>query len=278
MAPIRLQKLLSHAGVASRRAAERLIADGRVSINGRTVLEMGTKADPDTDEVRVDGRRVKVSERPRYILLHKPEGVVSTRADPQRRRTVIDLLRGVREYVYPVGRLDYDTAGLLLLTNDGDLAARLTHPRHGVERTYETRVAGMPDAGALERLRTGIPLDGRRTLPADVRLLNASRGDRDGVLRITIREGRNRQVRRMCEAVGHPVRSLTRTRIGPLSDRRLAPGEWRELREEEVTALRSAAAAPAASPRGAPRVDRSRAPRRDPRSGGGRSGRSGRSG
>ena len=125
---------------------------------------MGVKADPPTDDIRVDGRRVKTAERHRYILLYKPAGYVTTRSDPQRRHTVIDLLQGVREYVYPVGRLDYDTEGLLLLTNDGDLAARLTHPRHGVERTYEARVAGMPDREALERLRTGIPLDGQRTL------------------------------------------------------------------------------------------------------------------
>ena len=277
MSQVRLQKLLSQAGVASRRAAEKLITEGRVSVNGRTVQEMGTKADPGVDDIRVDGRRVKASEPLRYILLNKPGGYVSTRSDPQRRRTVIDLLHGVREYVYPVGRLDYDTGGLLILTNDGELTARLTHPRHGVERTYEARVAGVPDAEAIERLRTGIPLDGRRTLPADVVLLNAGRRDRHGVLRITIREGRNRQVRRMCEAVGHPVQSLTRTRIGPVTDRRLAPGEWRELRPAEVKALRSAAAAPAASPRGDRRADRSRAPRRDPRSVADRSGRSGRS-
>src|SRR5690606_7843047 len=147
------------------------------------------------------------------ILLNKPAGYVTTRVDPHRRPTVLDLLAGVREYVYPVGRLDYDTEGLLLLTNDGELTARLTHPRHGVERTYEARVAGMPGEQALDRLRTGIPLDGRRTRPAEVQLLNAGRRDRDGILRVTIREGRNRQVRRMCEAVGHPVRSLTRTRI-----------------------------------------------------------------
>jgi pseudouridine synthase len=236
-AGVRLQKILSQAGVASRRAAETLIAEGRVSINGRTVREMGTKADPATDDIRLDGRRVKSAERQRYILLYKPAGYVTTRSDPQRRRTVIDLLRGVREYVYPVGRLDYDTEGLLLLTNDGELAARLTHPRHGVERTYEAKVAGLPDADALDRLRTGIPLDGRRTLPADVMLLNPGRRDHDGVLRLTIREGRNRQVRRMCEAVGHPVRALKRTRIGPISDRRLKPGEWRELTAEEVARL-----------------------------------------
>lgn len=243
--PQRLQKLLSQAGVASRRAAERLIAEGRVTVNGETVREMGTKADAAIDDVRVDGRRIKAAERHRYILLNKPAGFVSTRSDPQRRPTVIDLLRGVREYVYPVGRLDYDTEGLLLLTNDGDLAARLTHPRHGVERTYEARVAGMPDERALERLRKGIPLDGKRTLPAEATLLNPSRQGREGVLRLTIREGRNRQVRRMCEAVGHPVQLLRRTKIGPLSDRTLKPGAWRELSPAEVTRLKSLASRPA---------------------------------
>ena len=241
MALTRLQKILSQAGVASRRAAEKLIAEGRVSVNGTTVREMGTKADPATDNIRVDGRRIKSAEVLRYILLNKPPGYVTTRSDPQRRPTVIDLLRGVREYVYPVGRLDYDTEGLLLLTNDGDLAARLTHPRHGVERMYEARIAGVPDAAAIERLRKGIPLDGRRTLPADVTLLKRGRADRDGVLVITIREGRNRQVRRMCEAVGHPVRALTRTRIGPVSDKRLKPGMWRDLTPAEIRSLRGAA-------------------------------------
>jgi 23S rRNA pseudouridine2605 synthase len=234
---IRLQKVLSQAGVASRRAAEKLIADGRVTVNGKTILTMGVKVDPGKDEIRVDGRRIKGVSQPRYLLLYKPAGYVTTRSDPQRRRTVLDLLTGVREYVYPVGRLDYDTEGLLLLTNDGELAARLTHPRHGVARTYEARVAGMPDREAIERLRKGIPLDGHRTLPADVVLLNEGRRDRDGVLRLTIREGRNRQVRRMCEAVGHPVQHLKRTRFGTLADRRLKPGEWRELAPREVEAL-----------------------------------------
>ncbi len=240
---VRLQKLLSQAGVASRRAAERLIAEGRVTINGVTVREMGTKA-TESDDIRVDGRRIRAAERKRYILLHKPAGVVTTRKDPQRRPTVIDYLTGVREYVYPVGRLDFDTDGLLLLTNDGDLAAILTHPRHGVERTYEARVAGMPDERALERLRSGIPLDGRRTMPADVLLLNGGRRDKDGIVRITIREGRNRQVRRMLEAVGHPVQTLKRTRIGPIADRHLKPGTWRELTEDEIRRLRRASDAP----------------------------------
>ena len=198
---------------------------------------MGVKADPERDDIRVDGRRVKAEARRRYILLYKPTGYVTTRSDPQRRRTVMDLLAGVREYVYPVGRLDYDTEGLLLLTNDGELAARLTHPRHGVERSYDARVAGMPGMEALDRLRTGIPLDGRRTLPAEATLLNKGKRDRDGLLRLTIREGRTRQVRRMCEAVGHPVRALRRVGIGPLRDKTLRPGEWRDLSSDEVRAL-----------------------------------------
>jgi pseudouridine synthase len=234
----RLQKVLAQAGIASRRAAEKLIADGRVTLNGETVRMMGTKADPEQDDIRVDGRRLRPPQRTRYILLNKPAGYVTTRSDPQRRPTVIDLVRDVRQYIYPVGRLDYDSEGLLLLTNDGDLAAQLTHPRHGVERTYEVRVAGTPDAETLERLRKGIVLDGRRTLPADVALLS-SRRDREGALRLTIREGRNRQVRRMCEAIGHPVRALRRVRIGPLDDSRLKAGQWRELTPDEVNALRA---------------------------------------
>lgn len=235
---IRLQKIISQAGVASRRAAEKLIEEGRVTVNGETVREMGTKADPTRDDIRVDGRRIKSAERSRYILLNKPAGYVTTRSDPQRRRTVIDLLHGVKEYVYPVGRLDYDTQGILLLTNDGDLAAKLTHPRHEVDRTYEAYVSGMPDDEAIERLRRGIPLDGRRTRPADVVLVNKGRRVGAGVLIITIREGRNRQVRRMLEAVGHPVQSLRRIRFGPLGDSGLKPGEWRDLSEVEVEKLK----------------------------------------
>jgi 23S rRNA pseudouridine2605 synthase len=258
--PERLQKLLSQAGIASRRAAEKLIAEGRVTVNGDTVREMGTKADLATDDIRVDGRRIKSAERSRYILLYKPTGYVTTRSDPQRRPTVIDLLRGVREYVYPVGRLDFDTEGLLLLTNDGDLAARLTHPRHGVDRTYEARVAGMPDDEALRRLRDGIPLDGKRTLPAEAVLVNQARRDREGVVVLTIREGRNRQVRRMLEAVGHPVRELRRVKFGPLGDRRLKAGEWRELTAEEVRTLKARAARPLPDSRPPRAAARRRAP------------------
>ena len=244
MSQIRLQKILSMAGIASRRAAETLISQGRVSVNGRTVAELGSKADPAADDIRVDGRRVKSAEPLRYLLLHKPRGYVTTRSDPSRRPTVIDLLRGVREYVYPVGRLDYESEGLLLLTNDGDLAAGLTHPRHGLEREYEAWVLGAPDEHDLERLRRGVLIDERRTIPATVELVHQGRGKRAGqtLLSITIREGRNRQVRRMCEAIGHPVESLTRVRIGPIRDAKLPAGRFRDLTPEEVRRLKAAVA------------------------------------
>jgi 23S rRNA pseudouridine2605 synthase len=241
----RIQKILSRAGVASRRAAEQLMLDGRVSVNGTTVSELGTKTDPARDDIRVDGRRLKPPARRLYLLLNKPRGYVTTRADPQRRPTVIDLLKGVREYVYPVGRLDFDSEGLLLLTNDGDLAMRLSHPSHSVPRVYEAHVLGVPDARDLARLAHGMIVEGRRTGPADVRMLSpAQEAARNrAILRITIREGRNRQVRRMCEAIGHPVTELRRVAIGPIGDRKLQPGRWRELTRSEVEKLRRAASA-----------------------------------
>jgi pseudouridine synthase len=237
----RLQKILSQAGIASRRASEQLMLDGRVTVNGETVRELGTKADPSHDDIRVDGRRVKGVERPRYVLLNKPRGYVTTRSDPQQRHTVLDLLRAVKEYVYPVGRLDYDTEGLLLLTNDGDLAARLTHPRHGIPRIYEARVLGVPDAHDLERLSRGIIVDGRRTERADVTLLPHGRDEDESTLQLVIREGRNRQVRNMCDAIGHPVSQLRRVAIGPLRDARLKVGYWRDLTVDEVKRLKRAA-------------------------------------
>jgi 23S rRNA pseudouridine2605 synthase len=243
--PERLQKILSTAGVASRRAAEQYIREGRVSVNGETVTELGTKADPATDDIRVDGRRLKMPERRRYILLYKPRGYITSRSDPQRRPTVIDLLTkgGVREYVYPVGRLDYESEGLLLLTSDGDLAAKLTHPSHGVAREYHARVRGVPDRHALERLAKGVMLDGRRTSPAEVELvkiIDAPTGEQ-ALVSITIHEGRNRQVRRMCEAVGHPVIRLRRVRIGPITDPHIRPGEFRDLSAKEISALKRTA-------------------------------------
>src|ERR1700704_877789 len=172
----RLQKILSQAGIASRRASEQLMMQGRVTVNGATVRELGTKADATRDDIRVDGRRVKVAEHHRYLLLNKPRGHVTTRPDPERRPTVLDLIEGVREYVYPVGRLDFESEGLLILTNDGDLAARLTHPRHGVSRLYEERVLGLPDARDLDRLARGVIIEGRKTAPADVRATRGKAG------------------------------------------------------------------------------------------------------
>jgi len=244
----RLQKILSQAGIASRRASEQMMLDGRVTVNGATVLELGTKADPARDDIRVDGSRVKIAEHHRYVLLNKPRGYVTTRSDPERRRTVIDLLRGVKEYVYPVGRLDYESEGLLLLMNDGDLAARLTHPSHGIARVYEARVLGIPDAHDLDRLQRGLVIEGRRMRAADVTLLPVKRDAKGATLVITLREGRNRQVRNMCEAIGHPVDHLKRVAIGPIRDSRLKVGFWRDLSEEEVERLRKAAAQPAKAP------------------------------
>lgn len=233
----RLQKILSQAGLASRRASERLMLDGRVTVNGATVRELGTKADPTRDDIRVDGRRVRLPERRRYLLLNKPRGYVTTRSDPQKRPTVIDLI-GVAEYLYPVGRLDFDSEGLLILTNDGDLAARLTHPRHRVPRVYEARVLGVPDPHDLRRLARGLVLEGRRTEPAEVVLVGEQGGH--ATLRVTIAEGRNRQVRKMCKAIGHPVDHLKRVAIGPIRDPRLRLGHWRELTADEVRKLRAA--------------------------------------
>jgi pseudouridine synthase len=234
----RLQKILSRAGIASRRASERLMIEGRVSVNGTTVRELGSKADPGHDDIRVDGRRIRLPDRHRYLLLNKPRGYVTTRSDPQGRPTVVDLV-GVRDYIYPVGRLDFDSEGLLVLTNDGDLAARLTHPSRGLERVYEVRVLGVPDERDLARLRKGVVLEGRLTGPAEVRLSGGSR-PAAATLLITVREGRNRQVRKMCEAIGHPVDRLKRVAIGPLRDSRLKPGEWRDLTPDEVKKLRGA--------------------------------------
>ena len=247
---IRLQKILSAAGVASRRASEQLLAEGRVSVNGHTVRELGTKADPSRDDIRVDGRRIRTDLRQRYILLYKPRGYVTTRRDPEGRPTVIDLLGRNAGYIYPVGRLDYDSEGLLLMTTDGELAERLTHPRHEVERVYEAIVAGNPDESAIDKLRRGVYIDGRRTSAAEIfRGQTVKSGSPTTKLTITLREGRNRQIRKMCLSVGHPVRSLTRISMGPLTLGRLKPGEWRELTPIELASLQDAAAAEPARPR-----------------------------
>ena len=234
---IRLQKVLAQAGFGSRRAAEDLIAGGRVAVNGTTAI-LGARVDPEHDRVEVDGIPISLRRGLVYYLLNKPRGVVTTAADPQGRQTVLDLVP-VEPRVFPVGRLDADTEGLLLLTNDGDLTHRLTHPSYGVEKEYLAAVDGAPTPGAVRALREGVELDDGVTAPARVAAVEKS------VLRIVIHEGRNRQVRRMCAAVGHPVRRLVRTRIGPLRDRQLKPGQWRPLTIAEVRALEAAAGKPA---------------------------------
>lgn len=235
----RLQKVLAHAGIASRRACERLIVEGHVAVNGRTVTELGTKVDPQADAIRVDGKRVAQAPRQRtYLLLNKPRGVVTTLSDPEGRPTVKDLLRGIRSRVYPVGRLDYDSEGLLVCTDDGDLSRRLMHPSSGVVKTYLAKVRGEPSPEVLARLARGVRLEGRPTLPAGVRL--ARRGENPWV-EVRIVEGRNRQVRKMLEIVGHPVMRLRRTGYGPLSIGKLRSGTFRALTDAEVEALRRSA-------------------------------------
>jgi 23S rRNA pseudouridine2605 synthase len=231
----RLQKVLARAGFGSRRACELLIEEGRVTVNGDDAV-LGQRVDVERDRVAVDGVPIAIREGLVYYLLNKPRGVVTTARDPQGRRAVVDLVPR-QPRVFPVGRLDADTEGLLLLTNDGDLAQRLTHPSFGIEKEYLAEVTGRPSPGALRRLREGVELDDGPTAPAKAAFVPPH------ALRITIHEGRTRQVRRMCAAVGHPVVRLVRTRIGPLADRKLKPGEWRPLTPREVRALENAAAA-----------------------------------
>jgi 23S rRNA pseudouridine2605 synthase len=236
---VRLQKVLAEAGIGSRRACEELIVAGRVTVDGR-VATLGDRVDAATAAVALDGVPVPTAPDLVYYLLNKPLGVVSTADDPQGRTTVVELVPS-EPRVHPVGRLDLDTEGLLVLTNDGDLTHRLTHPRFGVDKEYLAEVDGIPGRATLRRLREGIDLEDGRTAPA--RVVLAQGRDDSAALLLTIHEGRNRQVRRMCDAVGHPVRRLVRTRIGPITDRALAPGAWRPLTRAEVRRLYEAAGA-----------------------------------
>lgn len=231
---IRLQKYLAQAGVSSRRKAEESIQAGRVKINGRVVTELGVRVTSE-DKVEFDGQKVHQTEHLVYILLYKPAGVMTTTDDPQGRRTVMDLIEKRSARVYPVGRLDYDTSGLLLLTNDGQLANWLMHPRSGVTKYYEAVVQGRVSQEDILLLSQGVELDGIKTAPAIVKLLGTD-GTTSRVLLI-LHEGRNRQVRRMLELIGHPCLDLTRTKYGPLTLRGLRPGQWRFLYGDEVSAL-----------------------------------------
>ena len=233
---MRLQKYMAMCGVAARRKCEEIIASGRVAINGEVISQMGAQVE-EGDRVTLDGQLITPEARKRYILYHKPAGEVTTVSDDKGRETVMDRFAGMDVRLYPVGRLDYDSEGLLLLTNDGELAQRLTHPSCEVDKTYLARVTGNPSGEALERLRRGVFMEGdeRRTYPADVRVVRDESLFSD--ILVTIHEGRNRQVRRMFDAVGHKVLLLRRVRFGPLELGSLRRGEWRELTAQEVEQL-----------------------------------------
>jgi pseudouridine synthase len=231
----RLQKIIAEAGITSRRKAEELMVQGRVTVNGQVVAELGSKADPARDEILVDGRPVRRASQRLYLLLNKPPGYVSTVSDPQRRPTVISLVRDVKERVYPVGRLDYHSSGLMLLTNDGELANFLMTPKSGVPRTYRVKLESAPGAEALEKLEKGIVLDGRRTAPCQIRPL--AQGEKPWY-EITLVEGRYHQVRRMFERIGQAVVKLKRVRIAFLTERGLALGQFRQLTAAEVNRLK----------------------------------------
>ena len=237
----RLQKLISEAGITSRRHAEELITAGQVSVNGKTVTELGVKADPESDHIKVRGRLINplLSQREKiYVVLNKPRGYLTSMDDPEGRPLVTQLLPPSLGRLHPVGRLDFNTEGLLLLTNDGELTNRITSARNRVAKVYQVKVQGMPTEAAIARLRRGISIGkGERTAPAEVRRLRAS--DTNSWFEVTLQEGRNQQIRRMFDAIGHSVIKLRRTRIGPLEDRHLKPGAWRRLTEVEVRRLKS---------------------------------------
>ena len=230
----RLQKVMAHAGVASRRKSEEIITQGRVEVNGEVVTELGTKVDPAEDEVKVDGEVIG-EEKAVYIAMNKPEGVVTTVSDPQGRKTVLDLIPDIKQRVYPVGRLDYDSSGLLLLTNDGELTNILTHPSYEIQKTYQVRVEGKPSDQELENLEKGVMLEDGKTAPAKIN--NYQKFKKSSLIEISIHEGRNRQIRRMIDKIGYHVISLKRIRLGPLYLDKLTTGDYRYLKEKEKKKL-----------------------------------------
>jgi len=234
----RLQKVLAAAGIASRRKCEEIITQGRVSVNGNVVTELGVKVDPTADEIVVDGKRV-AAQKKIYLAFHKPKGVITSAKDPEGRQTVMDYMHGVKERVYPIGRLDYDTEGLLLLTNDGEFANLLMHPRHHVPKTYLVHTKGVPHGSLLDKLRSGVELDDGVTLPAEVEYADVDPDNKEAVVQITITEGRNRQVRRMFEAIKTPIVRLKRIRFGSVLLGGLHRGKYRHLTKAEIAELRT---------------------------------------
>ncbi|MCM3126521.1 MULTISPECIES: pseudouridine synthase [unclassified Paenibacillus] len=236
----RLQKIIAQAGIASRRKSEELILSGKVEVNGEVVTELGTKANPDEDIITVNGKPIR-SEKKIYLVMNKPKGVITSASDPEGRKIVSDYLKGIKERVYPVGRLDYDTEGLLLLTNDGEFAHLLTHPKHHVPKTYLATVKGVPHGTSLDKLRDGIMLEDGMTSPAEVEYKDVDTEKNEAVIQITIHEGRNRQVRRMFDAINHPVTRLKRISFGGLLLQNLKRGLYRHLTAEEINNLLQAA-------------------------------------
>ncbi len=232
----RLQKIISAAGVASRRKAEELIVEGCVTVNGRIVTELGAKADPEKDAIKVSGKLLRIPQTKTYIVLNKPRGYITSMRDPEGRPVVTELLKGVKARVVPVGRLDYDTEGLLILTNDGELAHALMHPSHEMPKTYLAKVKGVIEDSAVEKLRRGVRLREGMTAPAEVNKLKKT--DANSWIEITVHEGRYRQVRRMLDEVGYPVIKLIRVTCGPLALGNVPPGKYRHLTSEEVKLLR----------------------------------------
>jgi 23S rRNA pseudouridine2605 synthase len=232
---IRLQKWLSDTGVASRRASEELIKAGRVAVNGRAAA-LGEKADTECDTVTLDGRILNYGSASVYICLHKPEGVVTTVSDPEGRTTVLDLLQGIDARVYPVGRLDYDSSGLLLMTNDGEWANRIVHPRYGIKKKYAAWITGTPTKDELALFSQGVMIDGHKTSHSEIKIVKAA--ESRCLVHIVLSEGRNRQIRKMCDAIGHPVVSLKRIAVGPVKLGELKRGQWRYLTDEEIKSLR----------------------------------------
>jgi 23S rRNA pseudouridine2605 synthase len=241
--PMRLHVFIAHSGLCSRRAAEKLIQEGRVVVNGNQVVEMGVKVAPE-DEVQVDGSPVRMA-RNYTVVLNKPTGVVTTLSDPQRRPTIVRYLPDYGVTLKPVGRLDMDTEGLLICSNDGEFAHRLAHPSFEIDKEYQAIVEGIPSEKALNDLRKGVFIEGKRTAPAKIEVIHTEEKKNTTGLRITIHEGRKRQIRQMCELVGHPVKSLKRVRIGPLKIRGMRPGECRLLGMEELNELRALVGLPA---------------------------------
>lgn len=233
---VRLQKLIAGTGLASRRKAEEMIAAGRVTVNGKIVRELGTKVDAAKDHVKVDGRHIRSAQPYVYVLLHKPKNVMSTLHDPEGRPTVKEFLPGVTVRVFPVGRLDFDSEGLMLLTNNGELAQALLHPKYHVPKTYLVKVKGVLEEEDIEALETGVQLDDGVTAPAQVKKIR--KAESNSWVEVTIHEGRKHQVKRMLEAVGHPVLKLVRVRMGSLALGHMAPGEYRFLTDREANALR----------------------------------------